>query len=98
MHAHVTGKHQPAALVTGSDLQIDDGGTQDMTGRYERHGPNVIETMRVIELDRLDLIENLECLGFGVKRGDPASVFAPLLKPLDLPSGVLFLNPSAVRE
>ena len=85
-------------MVTGSDLKVDDGGTENVTGRDERHRPYAVETVRAIELDRLDLVKNCKRLGLSVEGGHPTRVFAPLLEPLDLPFGVLFLYPSAIRE
>ena len=50
-------------MVTGSDLKVDDGGTENVTGRDERHRPYAVETVRAIELDRLDLVKNCKRLG-----------------------------------
>ena len=94
VHSKVAGEDEPALVGAGTDPEVDNRGAEDMTGRHESDRSGAVEVVWLVELDGLDLIQYRERVLLGIERRDPAGVLPLLLKPLDLPLGVVFLDPA----
>ena len=87
-----------AAIVAILDLELDDAGTEDVSGHREPRPPDAIQSTPAIELRFDELpVHRLGVVG-GVQRRDARGVLTLLLQTLDRPAGVFLVNVCRVRQ
>ena len=98
MNPEITREHEPPPLAADVEREVNDSRAENVTGRHERHGADTVQRVGLAERHGLEPVDHSQRVLLRVQRTHPAGILTPLLKPLDLPASVLFLNPAGVGQ